>query len=248
MGKRLEVSDMPPLTVEMHDDLRHLEIMLQRMLNSCCSSHELRDKHAAFEYTRTYATKFYDCYYSFYSKIPDQKYQPHWRPASQTFAFDRIVMCIENNSLVAAYFRSDTTRVERIKRTISDHAERNEIPVALPAALTGKQASAYARAGIDIASASPLMIMAAMAARDAHLQPVSSPKQSRSSAQVDCRLAAAFIHQYINSKAMSLTDLATKAQTTDRTLRRLRKDGKIRRDILKRLADTMGVSVEKLIG
>ncbi len=232
----------------MHDDLRHLETMLHRMLDSCCSSHELRDKHAAFEYMRTYATKFYDCYYNFYSKIPDPKYQPHWRPASETFAFDRIVMCIENNYYVAAYFNSDATRVERIKRTISDHAERNAIPPAFPTMQTAKQASAYARAGIDLASASPLMIMVAEGARREQLQPVSSPKQSRISAQVDCRPAAAFILQYINSKAISLTDLANSAQTTDRTLRRLRKEGKIHRNVLKRLADAMGVSIERLIG
>jgi len=135
-------------------------------------------------------------------------------------------------------------KVEKIIQTISDHASE---PLA---DLTGKQDASFARAGIDMASASPLLMRRHTAAQSGvePPQPVNSAKKSRASAQVDCRPAAAFILQYINSKVMSLTDLAIKAQTTDRTLRRLRNEGKIRRDILKRLADAMGVSIDKLVG
>lgn len=128
MGKALEISDMPPLTPEMHDELRALERGLRLELRSCCNRYEVIDPHAAFEYARTYAVQFYDLYYGFYSQIPDPKYRPHWRPASETFAFDRVVRCIENNSGIRAYFANDTTRTQRIRRTISDHAERNPIP------------------------------------------------------------------------------------------------------------------------
>jgi hypothetical protein len=138
MGKRLEISDMPPLTVEMHGELRLLERKLQNALGECCSAHDLIDPHAAFEYTRTYATKFYDCFYAFYSGIPDSHYRPHWRPASERFAFDRVVQCIKNELLVARYFSSDASRIDRITRTITDHAKGMEKPEAEYPALTGE--------------------------------------------------------------------------------------------------------------
>jgi len=124
MGNRLEVSDMPPLTLEMHSDLRGLERKLQIALSNCCSSRELLDPHAAFEYVRTYSIQFYDCFYGFYSEYPDPAYRRHWQSASEKFAFDRIVQCIQNDYFVAAYFSSDTTLVTRIRRTIKNHAER----------------------------------------------------------------------------------------------------------------------------
>jgi DNA-binding XRE family transcriptional regulator len=123
MRKPLEIFDMPPLTLEMHSELRGMERLLQRALDNCCSSQDLIDPHAAFEYARTYAAKFYDCFYSFYSQIPDPEYRPHWRPASETFAFQRLVQCIENSYAIRRFFASDPTRIQRIIRTISDHAD-----------------------------------------------------------------------------------------------------------------------------
>src|ERR1700735_3048032 len=161
MEKRLEHSDMPPLTVEMHSDLRALENRLRLALGRCCNGYDLIDSHAAFEYVRTYATQFYDCYYRFYSQTPDPKYRPHWRPASETFAFDRVVHCIENSYSVLGYFRSDAARVERIKRTIKDHAEQNSLPERFPTLPAGKRTIPWAAAGIDITSSPILMAIAA---------------------------------------------------------------------------------------
>ena len=101
MGKTFEASDMPPLTEEIHDELRAIERELCSVLFKCCGSYSLDDPEAAFEYTRTYAIKFYDCFYRFYSKNPDPVYQPHWRPASERFAFQRVIRCIENVDLVS---------------------------------------------------------------------------------------------------------------------------------------------------
>src|ERR1700739_3930146 len=108
MGKNLEVSDMPVLPDWMHSKLRSLERSLMSELSSCCHSYDLRDPEAAFEYVRTSAIKFFDLYYDFYSKFPDPQYQPHWRPASEKFAFQRIVKCIENSSAVESFFRSSS--------------------------------------------------------------------------------------------------------------------------------------------
>jgi hypothetical protein len=124
MGKPLEVSDMPPLTREIHKELRQLETLLNRDLLSCCGEYHLADPHAAFEYTRTAATEFFDCFYRFYSENPDPQYREHCRPASERFAFGRIVKCLEDISSVEDYFKRNQDRVDRIKRTISDHAQK----------------------------------------------------------------------------------------------------------------------------
>ena len=49
---------MPPLTEEMHAELRSIERNLRNKLFSCCDSYELEDEGAAFEYVRTYAVIF----------------------------------------------------------------------------------------------------------------------------------------------------------------------------------------------
>ena len=140
-------------------------------LGSCCHSYSLSDKRScAFEYARTYAVKFYDCFYGFYSKFPEQSYRPHWRPASERFAFQRVMKCVENISSVENLFY-ESGRKTRVEKTISQHAERSAIPGAFPIALTGKQAGAYAAAGIDLDSAPPLLLMAAARAVHPQSQP-----------------------------------------------------------------------------
>jgi DNA-binding XRE family transcriptional regulator len=167
MGKTFELSDMPALTLEMHNKLRALERDLRLALGNCCSSHDLVDREAAFEYVRTYAIKFFDCFYQFYSHIPDPTFRAHWRPASEAHAFQRVTRCISNDFHVELFFKNNPDRVAGVKKTICDHAERNAIPAAFSTMLTGKQAADYAAAGVDIASGSPLLIMMAAAARGA---------------------------------------------------------------------------------
>jgi hypothetical protein len=249
MGKRLEISDMPPLTVEVHSELRLLERKLQNALGECCSLHDLIDPHAAFEYTRTYATEFYDCFYAFYSGIPDSKYRARWRPASETFAFDRVVQCIKNELLVARYFASDASRVERIKRTISDHAKGIEKPEANHPALTGKQAAAFARAGIDMASASPLMLMAHAAAqesarREGPTSRLTAPKR-RIPRSIHSESATKKLEDYLNAKGLSQTQFAIRINVDPKTLYRFRTTGNVGKSVAQAIAQAMGITLEE---
>jgi hypothetical protein len=123
MGKELEPLDMPPLTEEMHDDLRKLEKDLRTRLFACCDSYSLKDEGAAFEYVRTYAIKFFDCYYTFYSQPQHLQYREHKRPASEAFTLQRVVKCIEDVWAIHNYFRANSSRMARIKKTISEHAK-----------------------------------------------------------------------------------------------------------------------------
>jgi hypothetical protein len=52
---------------------------------------------------------------------------------------------------------------------------------------------------------------------------------------------------YIQAKGLGLTEFATQAQTTDRSLRRFRQTGKIRRDIFENIAKAMKITKKELI-
>ncbi|MGA7343876.1 MAG: helix-turn-helix transcriptional regulator [Terracidiphilus sp.] len=148
---------MPALTREFHKERLNLERLFEKDLDPCVSSHSLYDPHAVLEYARTYAIDFYDLYYNYYSQFPD--YREHWQPASAAFALQRVLHCLRNFSAIETYLELDRSHVDRITRTISDRAKSIKKPEANHIALTGKQAAAFARAGIDMASASPLLLM-----------------------------------------------------------------------------------------
>jgi hypothetical protein len=155
MRKSFELSDMPPLTLEMHEKLRALERALQSELGRCCSNYELIDREAAFEYARSYAVQFYDCFYAFYSEVPDPAYRPHWRLASEKHALQRVLKCIDHNSATRMAHTFNAEGIARIKRTISERSEQNPI-AKFP--LIG---------GLDATLDSPLLTMAKAAARNA---------------------------------------------------------------------------------
>jgi hypothetical protein len=122
MDRQLEVSDMPPLSDTMHGMLRALEHALKIKLGSCCGNHHVIDPDAALEYARTYAITFYDCFYDFYSHFPNKSYEPHWQPASEKFAYQRVVQCVGNFSVLNSFLWKED-RDNRIKKTITEHAE-----------------------------------------------------------------------------------------------------------------------------
>jgi hypothetical protein len=64
---------------------------------------------------------------------------------------------------------------------------------------------------------------------------------------VSNRDSARRMERYIKDHGMTLTEFATKAQTTDRTLRSFRNTGKIRKNIFGEIAKTMGMTKEELL-
>jgi hypothetical protein len=122
MGNELELSDMPPLTELEHAQLRVMERDLSRHLSNCCNSRTVNDPGAAFEYARTFAVKFFDFIYNYYSMVSDQTYESHWRPASEKFAYERVVRCLKNYTLFDTFLWNDG-RDARLKKTISDNAD-----------------------------------------------------------------------------------------------------------------------------
>ena len=118
MGQEYERSDMPPLTEDMHATLRSTENVFRNKLASCCHDYRVHDEGAAIEYVRTYAVTFFNCFYEFYSEYP--KYRDHWAPASEAFALQRVVKCIEDVSTIHSFFKASSIRMIRIKNTLSE--------------------------------------------------------------------------------------------------------------------------------
>lgn len=69
----------------------------------------------------------------------------------------------------------------------------------------------------------------------------------RLSSTINSPSAARKMEAYIQAKGLGLTEFATQAQTTDRSLRRFRQTGKIRRDIFENIAKAMKITKEELI-
>jgi Cro/C1-type helix-turn-helix DNA-binding protein len=247
MGNPLEESDMPPLTLEMHRKLRAFEHGLRVALGECSGSHSLIDPDAAFEYARTYAVKFYDCFYDFYSQIPDPSYKPHWSPASQRFSLQRVVRCLQSDYNVEQFFRTNPDRVTRIKKTIAEHAKT----AGGDFSVLGRQASDYARAGIDMASASPLMLMAHAAAQESARRggtapPLAAPKR-RIPRSIHSESAAKKLEDYLNAKGVSQTQFAIRINVDPKTLYRFRTTGNVGKPVAQAIAQAMGITLEEFI-
>jgi hypothetical protein len=93
--------------------------------------------------------------------------------------------------------------------------------------------SAYA------ASKSPLLIMAE--ARAAH------PKPSRLSSQITSPSAARKMEAFMEKNALNQTEFAIQANTSDKTIRKFRQTGKVKRSILTGIASAMGITKEELL-
>lgn len=69
----------------------------------------------------------------------------------------------------------------------------------------------------------------------------------RMQSTIECPAAARKLEAYLKSKGLGLTEFATMAGTTDRTLRKFRKTGKVRRSIFVGIATAMGTTKEALL-
>ena len=74
-----------------------------------------------------------------------------------------------------------------------------------------------------------------------------APKPMRWKASIGTRAAARRMEAYIESKGMDLKEFAKRAGTTDRTLRKFRKTGLIRRSVFDDIARAMQMTRDELL-
>ncbi len=73
------------------------------------------------------------------------------------------------------------------------------------------------------------------------------PRNKRFSVSIVSPSAARKMEQYVQAKGIGLTEFANRAGTTDRTLRKFRKTGKVKRDIFEGIAKAMGTTKDALL-
>jgi hypothetical protein len=72
-------------------------------------------------------------------------------------------------------------------------------------------------------------------------------EKKRFSGTVTRASAARKLEAFIESQGIGFTEFAVRVNTTDRTLRKFRKTGKVRRDIFNNIAKAMGLKPENLL-
>jgi len=78
-------------------------------------------------------------------------------------------------------------------------------------------------------------------------KPIPNGQRKRLSSVVMSPIAARRVEAYIDSGVVTLTEFASKAGTTDRTIRAFRRTGKVRRQIFDGIARAMGTTRESLL-
>jgi lambda repressor-like predicted transcriptional regulator len=224
MDKPLEVSDMPVLTDAEHTQLRVMEHELRVNLAKCVDDRSVRDHDAAFEYARTAAVSFYDFFYRKYTKHPDQTYRPHWRPASEKFAYQRVVRCLDNFSALESLLHRDD-RAARLKKTISENAAFRE-PRLMTAVMDAPKIPTLMGTPTD----SPLPQMAKFA----------------QSFNLVAHKRKAFVQPLLDAKGWSLAQWAEKAKVSRHTANSyMEGKRKTYHSSMKDLAEALGVSFQE---
>ena len=79
------------------------------------------------------------------------------------------------------------------------------------------------------------------------VQSVQPVAKKRLPATITSQLAAARLDAYLRKNNIGQAEFATRAQTTERTLRSFRKNGKLRRDLFDNVAKQMGLTRDELL-
>ena len=158
---------LPHLRPEELSDRDHEESKLGRQLSACWHGDDF-DIERSYNVMQGSAELIFDVIYAAFRKRSG--YKDEWVSEMVRLAAFRTISTslghiqhgIRNLSLSALTETLEETVWNHLEELKSDESKRLLNPLS---ALPGKQASAYALAGIDIASASPLLVMAANAAR-----------------------------------------------------------------------------------
>jgi hypothetical protein len=114
--------------------------------------------------------------------------------------------------------------------------------------LTGKQASDYAKAGIALASASPLLMMAHEAAlQPASIIPTQRVPKRRIPRSIQSVSAAKRLEEYLDKKGRTQTQFSIDIGADVKTLYRFRQTGKVGKAVAQRIADAMGITLDDLL-
>lgn len=264
MAKNPPVPPIPPLSVAKAHEIDAIQGKLVRVLEHCMDPDgQIGDELKVKTYLSSYVVEIFQEYLGAYVASPNLKL---WIPELKLNASKWVLSCLsdyrgvtdEDIERYGGFLL--TTLDEHVKSTFSAFGNSaNPILAALAEPQpNAKLASAYAASGVDVDSGSPLLRMAIAAGNRAQLQPpnaykvappltITPSKPQRLSAQVTCPSAAQKMQKYIDAQGMNQTEFAIQAGTSDKTIRKFRQTGKVKRSILTGIASAMGITKEELL-
>jgi hypothetical protein len=242
---------LPHLTPEEISDRDHQESRLHRELTKCWQGDEF-DGERAFHVLRAHSVEIFKVVYPAYKK--KRGFEPEWIPdIVQDTLYRTLKVYAAHN---AHGMPSLAELAKAIEGALSDYLEdlkstNSQAAPEPPVALSGKQAAAYARAGIDMASASPLLLMAHAAAQESARRvgtapPLTAPKR-RIPRSIHSESAAKKLEDYLNAKGVSQTQFAIRINVDPKTLYRFRTTGNVGKPVAQAIAQAMGITLEEFI-
>jgi lambda repressor-like predicted transcriptional regulator len=226
---------LPHLTPEEISDRDHQELRLNRELSRCWRGDNF-DAERAFQVLRAYAVEIFDVVYPAFQKKTG--YEQTWTADIVGDTVFRALTVYNGHTVYGMPSVGELSKT--LEATLLDHLKElktanPQAALRTPVALTGKQASAYAAAGIDLASASPLLLMAhEQANRSA--EPSPKPNQRK-----------VYVLPILETKGWSILDWANEAEVAYHTAADYL-DGKTRpyRSSRLKMAKALGVTVQQL--
>jgi hypothetical protein len=156
---------LPYLTRSEVEERDRLESTLYRDLSSCTSTHDI-DEERAEHIMHAAAVSIFDVEYNAYRKKPG--YEPKWILQIINESLLRVLKAADN-----IYWPDLPALFNGLTKTVTHHAQQIPQKIAVTSSEhtkpqvfvpTGQRAAAYARAGVDLSSTSPLLIAAAIQA------------------------------------------------------------------------------------
>lgn len=227
------------------------------------------------EHLRT-AVCFYACEL-FKTEATEYPFDPqikHWLSKLQQRVIENVISTIKllDNSLFSRFLGTEgkyglswhglclddmrQSMNESLDELRAKTLESYSTAIASKSMLTGKQAASFARAGIDITSGSPLLMMLHTAVQKEHLQPpnvrsvlapVLTAARKRIGRSIHSEKAARRMEAYIQEKGITRTQFSMAVNADPKTLYRFRKSAKVEKSVAKRIADEMGITLEDFL-
>jgi hypothetical protein len=228
MEQKSSVPPIPALPVTEAHALEVIERKLSSALENCMDSYgAIANELKTDTYMRSYVVKIFSLYLSAYSK--HLTVLKHWIPELKLNSIQWAMGCLLDFSGVT---EKESKRYEKLLiTTLNEYVESafgdspNPLLAALAEPQPAKLASASAASGIDIASASPLMIMAlAEASRRSEQHPQARPATPASSESIGDQ-----IKRYMREARLTKDKVASALSINPRSVARHRSGAAIPR-------------------
>ena len=217
MGTKTVATRLPPLSVQQLGELEIEEKRLCRALSNCVENHSSRYNE---QKVIDYLRAFAVEIFTFYHGFYAElpRYQFQWAQIVKTNTSKRIMDCFRRECSAPA--GKVTSYKREVDSAIRDHLKEL----------------------VEIVNDEMLKHIKASRTQVNHVI-----RPERMSVTITCPSAAQKMQSYINTNALGLTEFAIQANTSDKTIRKFRHTGKIKRSILKGIASAMGVTKEELL-